>query len=327
MTTTSDKHNPPSRPLVSLWGLLQVASLAIGIFTIAAQFGSLSRWCELLSHFTFQYGVLALGVAVIFACGKRRSCAFAMMLVALVNGYAIVPWYFSKPAVVVDNGIALRIMQSNVLSQNSDYARVIALIKKEQPDIVVLQEVTGQWRHELKSLAEPYPHQYWQPRVDNFGMAVLSRLAISAASWNDWGPANVPSFSGKVEQGARTWRLIATHPVPPISDFYYQARNQQLEEVVRQVKLSSDPVVVVGDLNTTVWSADYRQFEQQSGLRNARQGVGMLPTWPRFFPPLGIGIDHVLVSESVTVVDAYVAADVGSDHWPLVVDLEIGEPQ
>ena len=39
------------------------------------------------------------------------------------------------------------------------------------------------------------------------------------------------------------------------------------------------PIMVVGDLNATMWSAPYRSLIDSTGLRNARRGFGILPSW------------------------------------------------
>jgi endonuclease/exonuclease/phosphatase family metal-dependent hydrolase len=78
--------------------------------------------------------------------------------------------------------------------------------------------------------------------------------------------------------------------------------------------------IVAGDFNLTVESAIYG--EAWSGFRNAfsERGLGWgytkRETW--FW---GARIDHVLVGEGWAVANAWTAADVGSDHRPVVADL------
>jgi endonuclease/exonuclease/phosphatase (EEP) superfamily protein YafD len=93
-----------------------------------------------------------------------------------------------------------------------------------------------------------------------------------------------------------------------------------LAKVVADVEA---PIVLLGDLNTTPWSPIYRQFIEDSGLRDARDGFGLLSSWPTGNPPLLIPIDHALVSQQIVVHNLYLGPDVGSDHYPLILDFSV----
>jgi endonuclease/exonuclease/phosphatase family metal-dependent hydrolase len=64
---------------------------------------------------------------------------------------------------------------------------------------------------------------------------------------------------------------------------------------------------------------------ERIGLINAREGFGVLPTWPTYYgsTALMIPIDHCLVSEDIRVFNIRTGAHIGSDHLPLIVDIEI----
>lgn len=90
---------------------------------------------------------------------------------------------------------------------------------------------------------------------------------------------------------------------------------------------------MVGDLNITMWSPYYKRFARQTGLRNARQGFGILPSWPtketysQISPALSlllaIPIDHCLISPEIKVLNIRTGPNVGSDHRPVITDLLI----
>ena len=111
--------------------------------------------------------------------------------------------------------------------------------------------------------------------------------------------------------------------MPPIGQSNYDARNQQLDGVARLAGRTPGPLILVGDLNISLWAAHYRQFERQSNLANARKGFGIEPTWPLFLPIAMIPIDHVLVSDDIAVTGFATAADIGSDHYPIVVSFRL----
>jgi endonuclease/exonuclease/phosphatase (EEP) superfamily protein YafD len=77
----------------------------------------------------------------------------------------------------------------------------------------------------------------------------------------------------------------------------------------------------MGDLNMSMWSPYYRQFIRSTGMRNTRQGYGVQPSWPVDAPLLPIPIDHCLISRGFQVLNNRIGSDIGSDHYPLIVDL------
>jgi endonuclease/exonuclease/phosphatase (EEP) superfamily protein YafD len=86
----------------------------------------------------------------------------------------------------------------------------------------------------------------------------------------------------------------------------------------------SGPVVVAGDLNMSPWSPFFSRLVKASGLTDSEPGFGFQPTWPTYQPILYLPLDHVLVSRDVIVADRRTAADVGSDHLPVVIDIAPG---
>ena len=83
------------------------------------------------------------------------------------------------------------------------------------------------------------------------------------------------------------------------------------------------PVIVAGDSNTSAWSPRFRNLVAATGLRDAEVGQGWIGTWPAWFRPALVPIDHVLVKGPVAVVDLRREPFVGSDHYPLVADLRL----
>jgi endonuclease/exonuclease/phosphatase (EEP) superfamily protein YafD len=111
--------------------------------------------------------------------------------------------------------------------------------------------------------------------------------------------------------------------LPPINQETFEHRNNQLFEVVSVMGQLSTPKILIGDFNISMWSPIYSNLTKGSGLINARQAFGILPTWPTFLPFMMIPIDHCLVSSDIQVVGIKTGSPVGSDHLPLIVEIAI----
>jgi endonuclease/exonuclease/phosphatase (EEP) superfamily protein YafD len=58
-------------------------------------------------------------------------------------------------------------------------------------------------------------------------------------------------------------------------------------------------------------------------LRDSQLGFGVQPSFPTFSWAIRIPIDHCLVSPEVVVLDRKLAPSVGSDHFPVMVELAL----
>ena len=82
-------------------------------------------------------------------------------------------------------------------------------------------------------------------------------------------------------------------------------------------------MVLLGDLNCTVWSPYFGRLVRDSGLKDSSRGWGVQPSWPAGNWLLRIPIDHCLHSPEVRVVRRGIGPDVGSDHFPVIVEMQL----
>lgn len=287
---------------------------------------------ELLTHFQLQYFFGAAACAVLLAVLRSFRWAAAAAVAAVVAGAALWPYVAAGPsglahasAPEAEAPAHLRIMLSNVLGTNTDHGRVLAAVVEADPDVVVLQEVTARWMEALEPLRAKYPNVCSGPREDNYLITVFSRHPLENLRVEHLGEAGEPTVAADVVLGERRLRLVATHPVPPMSRRMLALRNDQLERVARRALVEGRrPLVLIGDLNTTMWSPWAANLRRALRLTDVRAGQGVMPSWPAWLPAAcRLPIDHCLVSRDLTVRSCRLGPRVGSDHLPLVVDLAV----
>jgi endonuclease/exonuclease/phosphatase (EEP) superfamily protein YafD len=213
-------------------------------------------------------------------------------------------------------------MLLNVNTRLGDANRVKEVILNANPDILVLEEISSQWMSDLAWLTNSHPYSITQPREDNFGIGLFSKLPLAESEIAYIGNAGVPSIRTTVSTGRTNLRVIATHPLPPGGREYSQWRNEQLDCLPNYIRPSL-PVFLLGDLNVTPWNYLFRKLLKRTGLKDSSQGFGVQPTWPNYNPLLRIPIDHCLHSQDINIVDRTIESDVSSDHYPIIVDFVI----
>lgn len=260
---------------------------------------------------------------ILLAQKSKISLTICVFCLA-INLSEIVPWYL--PVWANNQSMAgrnLQVVASNVLRSNKDYSRVISWVRQEQPDIAVFLEIHNAWSVELDQLKDILPYSLSYPQYGYYGVAMYSKLLLENGIYQEFGVKGIVSIVANVTVGSKKVTVIGTHPAAPLNAKYLHWRNIQLAEMSRYISQLTNPSIVIGDLNTTMWSPYYKDFIAATGMRNARQGFGIQPTCYRKSPIFSIPLDHCLVSPEIQVLNSRVGENVGSDHWPIIADLAI----
>jgi endonuclease/exonuclease/phosphatase family metal-dependent hydrolase len=210
-----------------------------------------------------------------------------------------------------------------------------ALVALGDPDILVVQEVWrrdgeravvddfavehGYKQHDLTLSRATIETRWPQPSTDGqgtIGLAVLSRLPASVVGAPLVGPTWADQVTQRrvlqlvVELDDTPFDLTAVHLTsrlphgPPI----------QLRRLARLLPPTGRPGIVAGDCN--FWGPPTSMM--LPGWQRAVRGR----TWPAARPHSQI--DHVFTRGNITVIDAQVYPDLGSDHRPIGVRLRLG---
>ena len=192
-------------------------------------------------------------------------------------------------------------------------------------DLVALQEVdAGSLRSGFLDMTEYLAHRggfpYWYHQVNrNMGMLAqhsngfLSRLdAVATRSFR------LPGSQGRgamlLEFGAAKGKLAVCSAHLALGR---RARAMQLDflgELVDDYR----SVIVMGDLNAPADSLEVHRFLQRTGLQESAADQFTYPSWrPRR------KIDHIFLSDNLTVLSAQVLDYPLSDHLPIAVEISL----
>ncbi len=246
--------------------------------------------------------------------------AFAIINFSLIDAYQIAAP--AKATITSRQEKTLRAVLVNVNHNNQAYGVVNEFIRSTDADLILLLEVNDAWLENVEPLIENYPYNKFGAG-NHGGIALLSRIPFEHATISIIGGVGLPSVIARFSIHGERLTLIGTHPYSPVSRRRAESRDQQLTEVAKFISHQADPILLLGDLNTSPWSPIFKDFLRSTGLRDSREGFGLQASWPTWFPPAWIPIDNVLVSSNVTVYDRKIERDIGSDHYPVVVDFSV----
>lgn len=220
-------------------------------------------------------------------------------------------------------GEPLRILVANVLETNQRHELLLGLIREHQPDIFVTLETDARWQQQLDSLTD-YPHRVACPLENLYGMHVYSRRPLHDTEIAWLVEEDVPSIHTLVElPGGDRVQVHFLHPAPPSPTENDESteRDVELLLVAQRVENSHAPIIVTGDLNDVAWSTTTRLFRKISGLLDPRVGRGMFNTFHADHWFLRWPLDHIFHSSHFTLAGMRRLPHIGSDHFPVLVDL------
>ena len=305
---------------------LKLLLALVVLLSLTGYLGAVHWTFELTSHFKVHYFALSLLSAIVFILVRQWGWASLGLLGIILNGIVVLSWYFPSTETVVKNP-QLKLLLSNVNIQNKNYSALIQLVTTELPDILIIQEGNAGWIKQLKVLEKTFPYQIAPPKSYIFGTIIFSRFRFEQTQVLSLGSQVRETILIKIKFNGQNVSLLTTHPFPPIPQHNFDRRNRQLFAVKSVIEQLPTPKILIGDLNITMWSPIYSKLLSDTGLVNARQGFGILPTWPTFLPFLMLPIDHCLISSDIKVVNIRTGKRIGSDHLPLIVELAIFRPK
>jgi endonuclease/exonuclease/phosphatase (EEP) superfamily protein YafD len=279
--------------------------------------------CEWATHFQLQYVVLLGIIALIFALdGRVRWATYAMVVAVAAFSYHLLPLYFGPSPPAVEQR-ALRLVSANLAFFNQSKPAFIDFVRAEKPDVILLFEVTKEWSEVLSKLDAEYPHRKMLTHEWRDGIAVFSKFASDDMRIDTIGKSPIAVIVGTLKlPGEKQLTLVGAHPESPIRWADTLHRNDQIAELAKLVSSLPQPLVLAGDLNTSGWNPVFKQLLFATGLRDSRLGFGIQSTWNMMRPLIRTPIDHCLVSPQVQVLDRRTGTYFGSDHLPIIVDLQ-----
>ena len=220
---------------------------------------------------------------------------------------------------------SFRLAISNVLMENERYDLWRAVIAEADPDVVVALEVSERWMAALLPLRRTHPHVVERVQDNYYGMAVFSRLRLDESQVRYLVEKEIPSIRTTVHlRNGRTVRLHVLHPKPPepLRNQHSTPRDAELVLVAQEIAAAAPaPTVVCGDLNDVAWSDTTRTFLRVSGLLDPRVGRGLVNTFDAGNPIFRFPIDHVFHSSHFRLFGLRRLPKVGSDHFPVFIEL------
>lgn len=303
--------------------LLPWLALAVSAAFVLGLFGARHWLLDLLAHWRVQYAVLLAGCALGLWLLRRRRRALLALLAALAVTATLLPHAGGPLPAAQATAPVFRFATFNVRIGNPQAQAIGDWLERSAADVVALQEVESpQALQPLAAALPSYPHgraQYgrWSD------VAIFSRWPILRADTIELSPGGARALQLTLDWKGRPVTVVGVHLHWPMGARNSAQRNAALRALAELAQATPGPLLIGGDFNITPWSPVFDAALRASTLADCARGQGLLTSWPTFFPPAAIRIDHCLASAHWRVLRVTSGPALGSDHRPMLNDLEL----
>jgi endonuclease/exonuclease/phosphatase (EEP) superfamily protein YafD len=269
--------------------------------------------------------LLCLGAALVL---RRRLLALAALAVAALLGAPAVDstlpqgWPGARAFSLAgpqepDLGPRrLTLVAANVYIDNAAPEAMVETLLETDADVLLLIEFRKSWRALADRLDGRYPHSWTHGDI-----TVWSRYP--AAGRDATARKREHTLDLVLDVAGRDLRLLATHAPRAPGIRILEERNWLFSEFGAWAREKPLPTVIAGDFNATPWTPALRRLIEQEGLARARPVGGWYGSWPAPLADLGVPIDHLLHSVSITVEKMALLTVPGSDHRAIEATLSL----
>jgi endonuclease/exonuclease/phosphatase (EEP) superfamily protein YafD len=320
-TSGEQRRSATARALTRLAALLALLSVTV---LVLGMLGHLFWPFDLFAHFRVHCAAVLIACALMLLAAREWRSGVIAALAATLAASPLFDYLApaSPPALSLEAGPSFRALSINTWFRNEDTNRLVGYLEASGADVIVLQEISADQGRGLHARLKAYPYAYVEGAAESDAV-LLSRWPIADAGLFRLAANGVSAIRATINWRGTPITLVGAHLHWPIGPHSSARRNAELAGLALLAHSHSGPLIMLGDLNITPWSPHFQTLLGASGLRDCAIGHGLDPTWPSQVLPLGIRIDHCLASKHWRSMDTQVGPAVGSDHRPMMAELQL----
>ena len=220
-------------------------------------------------------------------------------------------------------------------SQKNIPETISSYLKKEDPDVLCLQE----YNKEMKIDFSGYPYNYIHFRGKNIlGHAIFSKYPLTNTYSFDFDHSYNNTISADIVKGPDTLRIYNLHlqslSIKASVSYLQEVDNEvlrkrittrfikqqeQVETILDHKSKSKHPVIISGDFNNTPFSYVYHKVSENMNDAFVEAGNGIGTTY--LFENYPMRIDYILASQELEILDFKTIKKTFSDHYPITATI------
>ena len=314
--------------------LRPIEVVALGA-VVASFLGGVIPICDLLAHVRMHGCAVLVAIGLTAAWRGRWRAALAMGIATRVQGFPVAALLLESLRSAEVRGPELTVLAFNAQVENPRKAEFADFLNQTLPDLVVLTEATdelcdrieegGHYERVIADLRtgedakrSTCVHRRRECPIEIVATEIQrpddSRFALTILSLH-------------LRLGDRDFDLYVPRFPPPIPGERLSVRNTLMRAICTRSGARVRPALLVADLNTTPFAAEFQSLLERGGFVDLGAGFGYCATWPDLggWAFLGLPLDRMLgTPEFVAREFEVVPRSLASDHRALRARLVLG---
>ncbi len=235
------------------------------------------------------------------------------LLLTILQAIPLSKYYLAPGPLDLESPSQVTILSMNIKYQQKAAEELERIAKETSSDIVIISETNEKI---INGKFKKFPHSFFESSA---GLYILSQKPLSNESIIQLG-GDRKGLQLDIHLNRRQFRLITCHLSWPIYAKHYQAL-----KAISDISHKRERLILVGDFNSSPWSAPIRNLLLKGDLKDTREGNGISSTWHLDAnKSLGLIIDHMFYRGPINSKDFKVIQTEFSDHNALLGTFMIG---
>ncbi|MEM1364227.1 MAG: endonuclease/exonuclease/phosphatase family protein [Pseudomonadota bacterium] len=301
----------------------QLGVVGFGVAVVFGWFGWVHPAFDSFATFRMFFGAALLGSLIVLLPFRRWTwfaSGAALLVVSVALTFPHLPGvkrgWAVEGAAPLEGKPRLRVAQANILFSIVDPEKTVASLLRDDPDVILLQEVSRDNGSILEVLNETHPHQLDCREGRYHSVAIVSRLPLTSPIVD---PCPDPGGLGigQIDLAGTPVNLVSFHAWWP----WPMSQHRQISMLSEHLESLDGPTILAGDFNASPWSNGVARV---AGMSGTQVPAGLLNTWKPSGGTMQVSearvlpLDHMLHSPEFGLISRELLPSGGSDHHPVV---------
>lgn len=224
-----------------------------------------------ISKFAVHWMFICLGLGVIFMFMNLEKLLYTSFICSGLLSFLLLYSYnssFNHAAKQQKEALTVAFINPSWSTSNEFDTKNVIL--NQNADVLLLEEITPEWQEILDSLKMIYPYHAIVNRVDPFGKAIFSKLAIESIDTLKIQNKPVLIANTVLSENHKIY-ISVVNELPSITMSDFKKINNLLNELARIFSNLNESIILGANLNLVLSSREIRNFRIKTNLMPSRR--------------------------------------------------------